>query len=388
MAQPQASDPSSRVHWPAPHDMTSLAVKSITHLSGDLCATGVTSHEMTVSAGSSLMESHCLRRPSPNHAPHHAPPICWNRIPVAASRIHTEALPRSGVAWDLRFVASGPSPSGGFVWMYWPLRGPVETIWRRILRPWGTKLMGLALGAELDVCEDEEDNSAVLDDGSTVVVVVETDSAAVLEVCSTIEDGSEKVRDVPGEVNTGVLVGSSSDVEEGCDVAAEEMFKNAEKDVRTMVEKDPVLLDPVAFENPVKLGEKGAEGSELGQSQAGLDVSPRQRVEPSRNIDVANVSFTCTVTITGPAIGIQEYAAELVRGKPGTGSGSEVGNACDVGVISVISVISGESCETTLPPGVKGTMTVSVTVGSAAVDMVGPASIHEQALSKRYDTSP
>jgi len=36
----------------------------------------------------------------------------------------------------------------------------------------------------------------------------------------------------------------------------------------------------------------------------------------------------------------------------------------------------------------KGKRTVSVTTGTAAVVVVGPAPMQEQALSKRYDTSP
>lgn len=68
-------------------------------------------------------------------------------------------------------------------------------------------------------------------------------------------------------------------------------------------------------------------------------------------------------------------------GFPITGSCTVVGN------VGVISGESGESGESTLPD-VKGTRTVFVTVGTCAVMVVGPASMHEQALSKRYETSP
>lgn len=39
-------------------------------------------------------------------------------------------------------------------------------------------------------------------------------------------------------------------------------------------------------------------------------------------------------------------------------------------------------------PSSNGKMTVSVTTGTAAVVEVGPAAMHEQALSNRYATSP
>lgn len=49
--------------------------------------------------------------------------------------------------------------------------------------------------------------------------------------------------------------------------------------------------------NPVKLGENGAEGSELAQLHpedwaGGFDVSPRQRIEPNKVNIVAKVSST------------------------------------------------------------------------------------------------
>lgn len=224
MAQPHLSDCISTVHCAAPQVNTSLAEKSITHLSGDFWMAGVTSHDTTVSAGSSLMLSHCLRRPRPNQAPHHSPAISWNRIPVAASSVHTEALANSGVVWDLRFVARAPSP-GGSVSMYWPRREAGEAIWRMMLRPWGMKLVG-PLSAELEVREEGP-----------------WDDPVVVDVPTVVEDGpwDDSTLEGSSEVGAGMLVGSS-DVEGSGVAAVDDVLNNPLNDVRTMVEKDPVPL--------------------------------------------------------------------------------------------------------------------------------------------------
>jgi len=203
--------------------MTLLAVKSITHVSGAFCDTGFASHPTTVSAGSSLMVSHSFRSPSPKKAPHHAPLISWNRIPVAVSSVHTAARAMSGVTWDLRFVDM--ISSGSSVWMNWPARAPAA-ISRMMTGPMGTKLVG-PLGAELVVVLEgpwDDDDSVVMLEGSAVVV----EDSVVL--AAEVWDVSSEV-----EVGAGVLVGSSSDVEgsdvegsdvEGSDVATvEEVLK-------------------------------------------------------------------------------------------------------------------------------------------------------------------
>lgn len=321
------SDCISLVHCCEPQLMTSLAVKSITHVSGAFCGTGFASHPTTVSAGSSLMVSHSFRSPSPKKAPHHAPLISWNRIPVAVSSVHTAATAMSGVTWDLRFVDM--ISSGSSVWMNWPARAPAA-ISRMMTGPMGTKLVG-PLGAELVVVLEgpwDDDDSVVVLEGSAVVVedsvVLATDvwdddsSIIVLKGSAVVKDSvmlAAEVWDVSSEVEVGagMLVGSSSDVEgsdvEGSDVTTvEEVLKKPEKDdVRRTVEKDPVLLIKLVwFANRVKLEEDGA------------------------------------------------------------GEGS---------------VLDSEEEE-------KGKRTVSVTTGTAAVVVVGPAPMQEQALSKRYDTSP
>lgn len=131
---------------------------------------------------------------------------------------------------------------------------------------------------------------------------------------------------------------------------------------------------------------KGAEGNVLAQlhcdegsgGSGGIVGSPMQKAGPDTVSDMAKNSSTWTVTTTEPA-----PTARQAGSRPGPtiiGSGSLPPPSIGRGVINGDAEMLGTDKE--------GTTTVFVATGAGTVAVVGPAPIHEQALSNRYDTSP
>lgn len=77
-------------------------------------------------------------------------------------------------------------------------------------------------------------------------------------------------------------------------------------------------------------------------------------------------------------------AGSVGRGCGGNGESGEMGTTGETGGTGT----TGETGTGGITPPVYGNTTVFVIVGCAIMVVVGPASIHEQALSKRYEMSP
>lgn len=101
--------------------------------------------------------------------------------------------------------------------------------------------------------------------------------------------------------------------------------------------------------------------------------SATQKTGPKTVSDVVKNSSTWTVTITEPPPTVRQAGAR--PGPTTIGSGS-----------LLPPVVKGRDEVPALD--IPGMTTVSVATGGGAVVVVGPAPMHEQALSKRYATSP
>lgn len=103
-----------------------------------------------------------------------------------------------------------------------------------------------------------------------------------------------------------------------------------------------------------------------------------QKAGPETVSDVEKNSSTWTVTITEPPPNVRQAGAR--PGPTTIGSGSLLPPLADE------DVVKGRDEMPALD--IPGMTTVSVATGGGAVVVVGPAPMHEQALSKRYATSP
>lgn len=111
--------------------------------------------------------------------------------------------------------------------------------------------------------------------------------------------------------------------------------------------------------------------------------SPMQKTGPETVSDMAKNSSTWTVTITEPPPTARQAGA-----RPGPtiiGSGSLLPPP---GTGEAVIRGRDEMPGVDIAGMMAGMMTVFVATGAGAVMVVGPAPTHEQALSKRYATSP
>lgn len=149
-------------------------------------------------------------------------------------------------------------------------------------------------------------------------------------------------------------------------------------------------MELVPFEMASVEEENGAEGSVLSvlaqlhceDGNGGRVGSAMQKTGPETVSDMAKNSSTWTVTTTEPPPTSRQAGSS--PGPITIGSGRLLLKG--TGVMKGNGVIKGRVEMPTLDA--EGITTVLVATGGVAVMVVGPAPMHEQALSNRYATSP